>query len=121
MVPSASTATATPVPAPPLRRPDPGTDPGDAAGAEQPGARVRQRYFTARAAVSAQDKSVNDLGFVSPDQTLSQSWYEVRASTKQRPARMRASGSTTSLNVTRWSTYGAQTGWARRRRHCTST
>ena len=79
----------TPVPAPQLTRPDPGTDPGEAAGAEQPGARVRQRYFTARAAVSPQTRSVKDLGFVSPDQTLSQSWYDIRASTKQRPARMR--------------------------------
>jgi hypothetical protein len=55
---SSSTAATAQAPAPRLTRLDPGTDPGEAAAAEQPGARVRLRYFTARAAVNPQTQGV---------------------------------------------------------------
>jgi hypothetical protein len=70
-------------PAPALPPPDPGTDPGQA-----PGTRAKPRYFTAKAP-APRAKGTQDLGFIFPERNHSQSWYDVRSTSKQRPAIMR--------------------------------
>jgi hypothetical protein len=80
------TATTANAPASALIPPDPGTEPGQASGPD-PGTRAQLCYFTAQAS-TPRAKGTHDLGFNFPEQTHSKRWYDVRSTSKQRPATM---------------------------------
>ncbi len=48
---------------------------------------MRLNYFTAQAS-KPKATGVKDLGLIFPEQTHSQSWYDVRSMSRQRPASM---------------------------------